>query len=396
MKRFWLVGTAVLLSSLLGWSFFGQESTVVGDSVDAVEESTSTPIEQSSELIADTTDEVIISGNQTKRPETAVDVLSTGIIDCSSRLYLNDRSRHDAVENIAVDSNLIIAQFAHVNTLEAQLSYTLGAKLQDIEHRFDSLLDFNQQFPDNPIALALLIESCASIKQPQRCDNVLIDQAIAIHQDNGQFWLSLAALYLKRQQQDLALAALVNVEQASYFEDYRIQVILNHLNALEAVEGLNTSTITFGALSHGIEKPRISRPIINFCANSATKDTSVTQLCLSVGQQLEQQSQSFEQRYAGQKLQMQYWQEIGDVEQELVVKSRQKVLRSDRRPKNEKRLEKAFVLALLNRNLLRGWLENIQGVGESEARQRLIVRAQQYSATHGEQACGVGNEIGLR
>jgi hypothetical protein len=206
-------------------------------------------------------------------------------------LAMSDQSRKRLLALTGTDSFKSFYKTAEAN--EEQ-------QLRLIEQQFTLLTEEYAEQKDGFTAIRIL-ELCHTAIQDGLCEKTLIEQLATEHHDNGYLMLYVASFYSGINDHD-ELAALQALIQANDFKTYRREYITSIVNVISG-EGIPPKFALIAAI--GIDAARWL-PILStyeYC-----KKHDYPEICLDVGQFLENRGLSVINESAGLNLQKFYWE----------------------------------------------------------------------------------------
>jgi len=111
-------------------------------------------------------------------------------------------------------------QFAY-NLLQ-DFNISKNNNLLQAQNNFDSLLEYSKNSDTQNLALFTLLQACAYNFKLQGCAQVET-QAKSKLGDNAAIWQAIAIKYIKQGEQQLALQAIQDATQATYYADYNFE-----------------------------------------------------------------------------------------------------------------------------------------------------------------------------
>jgi hypothetical protein len=290
-------------------------------------------------------------------------------------------------ESFVEEEGYIEAQQQHFQSLSSstsqdrQLEYVLFAQLPPDKSRLELLLEYNDKFPNNSLALMETVSLCANTSN-SKCNKSLIDVAIASDKDNGAMWLHSALFFASQSDDDGVLTSISELIKTPFFNEKYGERIKLYAQALEGTGAYDFHTNIVGGI--GVEAARSTgfMHIFKWCKERG----AITKInaCLQLGSNLEKRSKTGMSQLIGMNIQKLIYKAEGNIELDQSLEKASKTLM---KPLNSTEFHKASSLMFHNEKLLRHWLNNLDVIGEVESAEVLIEEAIYISQEKGTNLC---------
>ncbi len=325
-------------------------------------------------------------------PESHTD----GLLVCSEDEYDDFVRAYE--KDIATSGESYKAQFletlANSEEVDSQVMAVAAKKEFTDTERTEALANLIQLYPDNKLGNLLYLNNCAVTPDQPFCDEVDVETANAVNQDNAISW-ALLAVYRAAQDDDYGVdRAMARAANAPQFEDYfgvQIGVLRNaipprgdYLRTFLIWEliGGNLATLTLNT----------SQPVADLCGSGDALSVGLHQPCISFGERMQFESKSTIMRLMGAAVQQVSHEVMGNsteatrLEQEYLSYSRNRM--SPGSP--EDRFNKIGNLLIHDVDLSMVWLENLAEHGEgATAMENTLAEAKRRSADPDYAPCKV-------
>lgn len=280
-------------------------------------------------------------------------------------------------EEIEWDENYENALQEHFHSLSGsnlqdnQLAYALFSKPLDSQSNLDLILEFNDRYPNNPVALLRAISLCTDSLDDKRCNQNLIDNAIASDKDNGAIWLQLMFYHLERNNDSDLQFSIEELVKSSFFNEGYGNNIKLYLQSLKGSsfnnQILNSRSAAYSSMSN---LPAYST-IINWCKENSN-NSQKSNNCLQLGIMMQNKSKLLLNQAIGMSLQENVYLAEENIELSKKAKTdRDQIMSFIQSDK----FRKATALMDMDEGLYWSWMSNFDEFGELKASTLLVEEA---------------------
>jgi|GEM_PF-1162205 len=303
----------------------------------------------------------------TKAQETRLGIKKNedfGIFSCLPDIVFDDKGNRENIKQ-------------YFQSLENSLSeadplyYALYAEPAEGETRLDLLLDYYNQFPNSPVVAMNLISLCAN-SPDERCTKELVSDAIATDRNNGAIWVSGISFYAALGDDAGVMDAIEALEKTSSFNERFGERVLLYAQALEGSTSNHFNLNAIVGIGKAASSLLIHSPITQWCKQGLDKP-DIANACLTLGEQLETRGKTQISKTMGIAIQDMVFESQDNIDAIQVAKQRRSELTGI---PDWELYRKASLMLLLDERLLRGWLNNLDTVGEVESQRLLVEEAQ--------------------
>ncbi|MCW8833990.1 MAG: hypothetical protein OQK09_05440 [Colwellia sp.] len=296
------------------------------------------------------------------------------IVECSQESFVEEEGYIEAQQQY-------LQSLFNSTSQDRQLEYVLFAQLPSDKSRLELLLEYNDKFPNNSLALMEAVSLCANTSN-SKCNKSLIDLAIASDKDNGAMWLHSAIFFASQNDDDGVLTSISGLIKTPFFNEKYGERIKLFAQAVEGGGAYDFHTNIVGGI--GIESARSIgfTHIFNWCKEGGA--ITKTNACLKLGRNLEKRSKTVINQVIGMSIQKLIHKAEGNLELEQSLEKASKRLLN---PLNSIEFRKASSLMFNNEKLLHHWLDNFDLIGEVESAEVLIEEAIYISQEKGTNLC---------
>ena len=285
------------------------------------------------------------------------------IFECFPDISLDEEARVKSINQYfkSLDDSMIETE---------ALYYALYAKPEKGETRLDLLFEYADKFSMNSIVAMDLISLCSN-SSDSRCTTNLVNNAIALDNNNGAIWISVVSFYAEKGDDEGVINSIYALEQTSFFNERIGEKALLYAQALEGSASNNFNANAIAGIGNAASSFLAYSPITRWCEQGLDK-LAKADACLTLGKELTTRSKTLISQMIGIALQSMVLELQGNTEViKIVEKNRQKLAG---RSGNEQ-YKKASVMMLLDERLLRSWLINVDLYGEFESQRLLLEEA---------------------
>jgi len=262
------------------------------------------------------------------------------------------------------------------------LEYVLYAELPEGESRLDLLLEYNEKFTNNSLALMETVSLC-TYSSNNKCTKSFIDAAIASDKENGAMWLQSVLFFASRGNDEGVINSISELAKTSLFNEKYGERIKLYAQSLAGSNATDFHTNVVSGI--GIEAARVIgySHIFGWCKDGLDEINKAS-ACLNLGRNLEKRSKTSISQLIGIAIQQLIHKAESDTElYQLLEKEREKLSK----PMMNKQFYKASSLMSHDEKLLRNWLNNMDSIGEVESAKVLIEEAISLSLEKGIAVC---------
>jgi hypothetical protein len=291
-----------------------------------------------------------------------------------------------SLESFVEEEEDIEVQLQHFQSLSSstsqdrQLEYILFAQLPD-KSKLELLLEYNDKFPNNSLALMETVSLCALISN-SKCNKGLIDKAIASDKDNGAMWLHSALFFASKSDDYGVLTSISELLKTPFFNEKHGERITLYGQALEGTAAYDFHSNIIGGIGVEAARPSSFNHILKWCKERGA--ISKINACLQLGSNLEKRSKTGMSQLMGMHIQKLIFKAEGNIELYQLLEEASETLI---KPLYSEEFHKASSLMFHNEKLLRHWLENLDVIGEIESAEVLIEEAIYISQKKGTNLC---------
>lgn len=188
----------------------------------------------------------------------------------------------------------------------------------------NALMNYFEKHSDEPLSFHRLLTQCTQ-SHYSYCEQSFYDYVAKVDKDNGMLWLTLASIYIKENNSELADKALLNASYAKNFNGYYFETIKLHRNTIKkyAPEQINEQLIA--GIGYAAALPLGYEQAFTYC--KASESMSIQEVCLQIGQNMEQLGKTRVQEMLGSGLQKIYHDRKGnfDISREIIAKHEDRV-----------------------------------------------------------------------
>ncbi|MEP4890276.1 MAG: hypothetical protein ABJV04_09645 [Aliiglaciecola sp.] len=282
--------------------------------------------------------------------------------------YIVECDLQQVTDYAGLTNSEIFATFASSTSVDKQLAYAFFSDVSEQDTRLDKLLSFNQTFPGNPLALEQLLGLCTEVNSHEGCNQQLVEQAISAGGDNGVIWFAIANFYASRNATELVKNALRQVNTSPLFEESFADYIRLYVDSLQGRPNENFTQNALSAFGAAAAQPSFFNIISKLCTEKPKQDVEYLQICLSLGETMEQQGKT----NLTQNIGMAYQEVIYDLEGNDLALNELEIRRTQNFENSAALFRKATNLALFDQRLFRSWLDNLSHLGEQDAASLLV------------------------
>ena len=290
---------------------------------------------------------------------------SVVIIQCDVNL-------DDAPDSYQQQVERVLQGYQHATQAEHLLAYAMFSQTTQTLNQMNRLVDFIARFPANTLALRRLLTLCSSEISHPVCTDELLDSVVESEAQNAAAWLAVANYYAVKNHLPAAKNALYALLTAPVLHEDYASIVSLYVDALAGSEAEQFGINALAGLAHAAANLASTADVTALCLDAASVDDEMLNLCLSVGENLENRAMLMKTKLFGNSLQGLIYGVQGDHDAAARVAARaSSILLS---PDNQ-RFDQALLLALHDQRLFRGWLNNIDEFGEQAAAQMLLDEA---------------------
>ena len=267
--------------------------------------------------------------------------------------------------------------------VEEQLVYALFSNPSD-DSKLKTLNQFSLNHPDAPLPLIALITECASGIENQICNAELIDRAAPTIRNDGSFWLAATA-YFASQDDDRVYDAITKLDESAYFANNYAKRIKLFMQVTENNQFGQFGTNLVNAIGIEAANTSLYSPIAKWCKNEMNDDKK-SNACLTLGRNLITRPSTLMNQMFGFGIQKGVYDNENNVKaaRELQQQSEEMIQNSVRSSSPY-----AELFLLTNEKLAKGWLSNMEELGEFEASKRLNAGIEQLVQSDRFKPCQV-------
>jgi len=313
-----------------------------------------------------------------KRPQTErIDDITNDdyIVECESKSLIKEEGNIESQQQY-------LKSLYNSTSQDRRLEYALYAELPEDKSKRDLLLEYNEEFPNNPLVMMEALHLCNNSSK-NKCDKNFVDTAIASDKNNGAMWLQSVFYFASQGNDEDIVKSISGLVKTSLFNERHGERIRRYAQALagSSIPDFYTNV----ASGIGIEAARAAgySHIVSWC-RKGRDDIEKANACLSLGRNLEKRSKILLSQLVGIAIQNLIHEAVGNTEliQLLEIKKEQlkKYWMSEQ-------FMKASSLMFHDEKLLRNWLNNLDEIGEVESLNVLIEEAISLSQTKGLSLC---------
>lgn len=267
---------------------------------------------------------------------------------------------------------------------EEQLVYALFSDPAD-GSKLDNLYQFSLNNPDAPLPLIALVTECASDIENPICNAELIDRAALTVRSDGSFWLAATAYFAAKNDDNRVYDAITKLDESAYFANNYAKRIKLFMQVTENNQFGQFGTNLVNAI--GIEAA-ISFPvssIVTWCKNEVN-DAKKSSACLTLGRNLIKRPSTLWNQMLGYGIQSRVHEDENNVKAAVALQQQ-----SDEMMQNARSSRPPYTDLFLftNEKLAKGWLSNMETLGEYEAGKRLNVDVEQLVQSDRFEPCRV-------
>lgn len=233
-----------------------------------------------------------------------------GVLVCE----MPDRGFYTAADEQRIETALesLRAALASMDSPDHQVANVLLSSSRTA--RIDGLIQLTRAYPDNRFAAVQTFNACYSNPGHEAClSDELADRAAALDPDNGAMWYMQAAWRHRRGNEfgvSAAFRAALNANEFNDYFQYFLRVAESALPDLDDdiaiavyAEVLNTAATALLVNYNSIP---------GFCQSRASSNPDLANLCIKVGERIEQDSGAMISRMLGTALQSVAYRAMGD------------------------------------------------------------------------------------
>lgn len=281
-----------------------------------------------------------------------------------------------------------LQSLAGAASAEESLYYALFALPPEGESKLDLLFNYFTNVPENQLIAMRLISSCVNTEDA-RCNPDSVSNAINADPNNGAIWLNAIAYFAAIEDDSGVVDAIEALMKTAFFnERYGEQTLLY----TQALAGSNANKFTLNAIA-GLAESAANHlayaPITQWCQQNID-DPNKANACLMLGEQLETRSQTIINKAIGIALQGMVFKSQENSEAVQLTEINRAALTSS--TANEQ-YQKASMMLMLDEELLRNWLTNIDQYGEVNSQQLLVEEAQTRYADNENYLCSLAYDL---
>ncbi|MCT8988346.1 hypothetical protein [Shewanella phaeophyticola] len=249
---------------------------------------------------------------------------------------------------------------------EEQLVYALFSNPTD-GSKLETLNQFSLSNPDAPLPLIALVTECASDIENQICSAELIDRAALTIRNDGSFWLAATAYFAARNDDVRVYDAINKLDESAYFTNNYAKRIKLFMQVAENNQFGQFGTNLVSAI--GIEAANTSpySPIATWCKNEMN-DYKKSNACLTLGRNLITRPSTLMNQMFGFGIQKGVHDDENNVKAALELQQQSEEMMQDSVHRSPPYTQ---LFLLTNEKLAKGWLSNMETLGEFEASKRL-------------------------
>ncbi len=254
-------------------------------------------------------------------------------------------------------------------TMESQIAYALITGSKDEKSMSDKFKTLNNQYPENKLLSYDLLSSC--LLTDSLCERSVIDDGLALDNQNGAVWL-LSALYeLNNNNIERATEALLEASSAPTYDEYWGEHFSLFELALSQTGAGNELPAQIASMSYigSIPLPSFGT-LVDFCKKTELTRADILDACLRTGERLANANGTMISHLIGLSLQKAVYKKYNDDAQVSQV--------SNMRKEFDKTISlsiKANSLVWQSSQRTSDWIQQIKDFGEVGATEYIVDEA---------------------
>lgn len=304
------------------------------------------------------------------------------IAECDKKIKSANLNKSDTDDILNSPERLTLA-LAESDQMESQIAHALTINTDSASESNERLKALAREYPANKLLSFDLLLSCTLAGG--HCERELIDNAVALDNQNGAVWFLMATLELKNNNAELAVEALLEAARAPVYQTYwteHFAMFEQAFSQIGAAQKIDVQSAAMGVMAAKV-MPNYG-PVIKFCRAAELDRAEVLDACLEMGQQLAIQKSTMLNHIIGIALQEAIYKKLQDDGKVAELVEARKAFDESR-----KLSTKAMALVFNNKQRMSNWLTELKDSGEFSADEYIINEAIRLSADPDFDPCKV-------
>lgn len=227
--------------------------------------------------------------------EAKVSAQKEYIVDCPLNINEDESNElmalNDNVFSDQLDTNLPNELLGKIlfSSDWIQLNKTIEEVQLSRSSMIKALYDYHLSHPSEKISYFRLLTWCTET-QYSYCNDDFYQKVKQIDNDNGLAWLTVASLYLEKQNILAANNAFYQASLANTFSVYFFELIYLHHEILKKYVPLQANKLLNTGIGYAAATPSGFHKAINHCSKAIVDDHLTLEACLKIGNQMENNS----------------------------------------------------------------------------------------------------------
>lgn len=304
------------------------------------------------------------------------------IAECDKQVEPPNVSK-SATDDILNNPEQLRLAFEESGQMESQIAHALTINTESALESNERLKTLAKKYPANKLLSFDLLLSCTLAGE--HCERELIDDAVALDNQNGAVWFLLATLELKNNNSERAVEALLEAAISPVYQTYWTEHFAMFEQALSQIGAEQQIDVQSAAMSvMGAKMMPNYGPVIKFCKAADLDSAAVLDACLEIGQQLAIQKSTMLSHVVGIALQDAIYKKLQDDSKVAELAAARKAFDESR-----KLLNKAMDIVFNSKQRTADWLTEVKNTGEFNAQEYVINDAIRLSADPDFDPCKV-------
>ena len=286
------------------------------------------------------------------------------IVECNSELQIDGDKYFESQQQF-------LQSLSSSNHQDKQLAYTLFSEPEKGKSKLDLLMEYNEHFPNNSIALMEALSICSYDLENKLCNQHLVDIAIDSNKNNGAMWLQATLFYISKGDDQKAIDSIRELAKSSFYDEKFGEKMKIFTQALEGSETNNFAINVITGLGVVAANFSSMSKLVAWCKDE-TNDPDKVNACLQLGSNLASRSKTTLNQMIGLSIQQSIFDAEGNNKAYQIAEEKKQKMMSVIQTED---YLKAYFLMLQDERLLRHWLNNIDTLGESESSILLVEEA---------------------